>query len=125
MNAYVSVRDNRVAITPEENNMDTRTREEILDELKNADVDMPEELKLEVVDLADKLSELLKPYSQSARLFVLEAAMTQSLANMSPALGGMFQDMLQVFKEKVTLFITLSDVLSSAVEHDKDKDPVQ
>ena len=126
MNACASVKDDRAAITSEENNMDAKTREEVIADLKNANVDMPEELKLEVVDLADKMSEMLKPYSQSARLFVLEAALTQSIANMSPSLGRMFQDMLQMYKEKATLLITLSDVLSSAIERTtKDKDPVQ
>lgn len=101
--------------------METRSRDEILAEMQAAEVPLPEELKQEVINLADKMSLLLKDYSPNAVLFVLEAALVQNIDNLSPALGDLFQSMLQVYKQKANMLLTLTDLLMSV----KEKDPVE
>lgn len=101
--------------------METRSRDEILAEMQAAEVPLPEELKQEVIALADKMSLLLKDYSPNAVLFVLEAALVQNIDNLSPALGDLFQSMLQVYKQKANMLLTLTDLLMSV----KEKDPVE
>ena len=96
-----------------------KTRDEVLQDLREVKSLLPEELKLEIVALADKMSLLLREHSPNAVLFVLEAALEQNITNLSPALGELFKRMLDEYKQKATMLLTLSDMLMSM----EDKNP--
>jgi hypothetical protein len=96
--------------------MNDEERKQIMDDLMNADVDIPMEIKLEIIDLTDKMADLVMNYNPTARLFVLEAAMTSSINHMSPTLGAMFQQMLKNFKAKANVLLQLTDALAEHAE---------
>lgn len=59
----------------------------------------PEEKEV-ALEMANRLSALMREYHPGINLFVLEIALGQQIANIDPLLGVLFEEMMSEYKSK-------------------------